>query len=230
MSATAHVFLLTGSLLALLAAPAQAVGVRAIEIGPDNVHELPGGREADGIIGDFVLANDRIKAVVSGNLHQRKANMATHWTAPTPGCIYDLTPIGAANDQITLFAPGDQRGQLSSVRILKDGSNGEAVIRAELTPAAGGGLGRTHDYILKPGWRGVVVVSTYHNATKNPRKIKPAPLWTGLQMAPRAGKVETGLCHDPADKISYAWAPIEWDGARPAVPRTGEKEVSRPRH
>ena len=40
--------------LPLFAAP------EAFEIGPDNKDQLPGGKEADGIIGDFVLRNDKI--------------------------------------------------------------------------------------------------------------------------------------------------------------------------
>ena len=41
--------------------------VEAFEIGPDNVDQLPKGKEADGIIGDFVLRNSHITAVISGN-------------------------------------------------------------------------------------------------------------------------------------------------------------------
>ena len=37
----------------------------AFEIGPQNKDQLPGGKEADGIIGDFILRNDRIEAVIS---------------------------------------------------------------------------------------------------------------------------------------------------------------------
>ena len=41
-------------------------------------------------------------------------------------------------------------------------------IRAELTAAAGEGLGKTHDYILRDGWRHVLIVSTYHNTGSEP--------------------------------------------------------------
>ncbi len=44
--------------LPLIAAPA------AFAIGPDNKDQLPRGKEADGIIGDFVLRNDKVKAVI----------------------------------------------------------------------------------------------------------------------------------------------------------------------
>ena len=60
----------------------------AFEVGPHNRDQLPGGKEADGIIGDFVLRNDKVEAVVSGNLPLRRANMSTFYgpTGVTPGC------------------------------------------------------------------------------------------------------------------------------------------------
>ena len=52
-----------------------------------------------GIIGDFVLRNDKIEAVISGNLPLRRANMSTFYGALkaslTPGCLYDLTCCAA---------------------------------------------------------------------------------------------------------------------------------------
>lgn len=195
----------------------------ALEIGPGNTADLPGGREADGIIGDFVLRNDRIEAVISGNLHERKANMGTMWDAPTPGCLYDLTPRGANNDQLTWLGPGVQKGQLSSVRVLKDGREGEAIVRAELTAAAGQGLGKTHDYILRDGWRHLVMVSTYYNAGSKSVKIKPGPAYAGLVGVTETNGITTGLCHDPDDRLGYAYGPIDWPDARPA---RGEIELA----
>ena len=95
------------SLTSLLSAAPEA-----IEIGPKNTADLPGGREADGIIGDFVLRNDRIEAVISGGQHERRANMFTHWAKPTGGCLYDLTLRGQDNDQLTWLGPGRQEGPL----------------------------------------------------------------------------------------------------------------------
>ena len=82
------------------------------EIGEHNFEELPRGKEADGIVGDFVIRNDRIEAVISGNLPERRANMSTFYGdgGETPGCLYDLTVKGANNDQITIFTPLGQRG------------------------------------------------------------------------------------------------------------------------
>jgi hypothetical protein len=51
----------------------------AFEVSAARAGELPGGKEADGIIGDFILRNDRVEAVVSGNLQDRRANMTTFY-------------------------------------------------------------------------------------------------------------------------------------------------------
>ncbi|NDA68692.1 MAG: hypothetical protein EBY09_19010, partial [Verrucomicrobia bacterium] len=106
--------------LALFAAP------EAFEIGPDNKDQLPRGKEADGIIGDFVLRNDKIEAVISANLPLRRANMSTFYgtNGISPGCLYDLTLRGAHNDQLTCFLPSGQQGPVSWVRVAKDGKDG----------------------------------------------------------------------------------------------------------
>lgn len=216
------------ALLAVLLAGRPAIAVQAVEIGQGNVEDLPGGREADGIVGDFVLRNDQVEVLVSGNLHERRANMGTLWDAPTPGCIYDFTFRGEANDQLTLFSPGQQKGRLSQVSIVKPGRDGEAVIRAELTAAAGGGVSRRHDYILRDGWRHVVVVSTYTNRSGKTAKIEPAPRWTGLTQAVAVQDTQTGLCQDPDDRIGYAYAGVEWTLAARGRAGTGEAAKAQP--
>jgi hypothetical protein len=127
------------SLLALAIA-AQNGGVEAVEVGKHNVDLLPGGKEADGIMGDFVLRNNKIHALISGNLPLRRANMATEYGFVTPGCLYDLDLRGANNDQITVFRPGGQGGEVSYVRIVSDGKDGAAILEVVRTAAIGDGL------------------------------------------------------------------------------------------
>ncbi|MFM7216362.1 MAG: hypothetical protein ACKO3H_15940, partial [Verrucomicrobiota bacterium] len=66
---------------------------QAFEVGPANADLLPRGKEADGILGDFVLRNRHIELVVSQNAPLRRANMSTFYgtNGITPGCLYDLT-------------------------------------------------------------------------------------------------------------------------------------------
>src|SRR6478672_10134321 len=98
-----------------------------------NTDLLPTGKEADGIIGDFVLRNQKIHVLISANLPLRRANMATEYAFVTPGCLYDLDLRSAGNDQITVFRPGEQGGEVSYVRIADDGKDGAAVIETVRT-------------------------------------------------------------------------------------------------
>lgn len=88
----------------------------------------------------------------------------------SPGCLYDLTLRGAHNDQLTCFSPSGQQGPVSWVRVAKDGSDGEAVIETVVTSPNNSGLYKRHEYRLRDGWQGVLVVTTYRNAGKDMRK------------------------------------------------------------
>lgn len=114
----------------------------AFEVGPEQKAALPGGREADGIIGDFILRNDKVEAVISGNLPLRRANMSTFYgeSGITPGCVFDLTLRGENNDQLTVFGPAQQQGSVSWVRVTKDGRDGEAVVECVATAPSHDGI------------------------------------------------------------------------------------------
>ncbi len=76
----------------------------AVEIQLTNKDLLPGGTEADGILGDFILRNNRLHALISGAQPLRRAHMRTENNFVTQGCLYDLDLRGAHNDQITARA------------------------------------------------------------------------------------------------------------------------------
>lgn len=208
--------LVTGFLLLLaIAITAQSGGVEAVEIGKHNTDLLPSGKEADGIAGDFVLRNARIHALISGNLPLRRANMTTESRFPTPGVLYDLDLRGADNDQITVFRPGDQGGEVSWVRVVSDGRNGAGIVEAVRTAAKGGGLYVRHEYKLERGWQHLLVTSTYRNESGEPRKITPAPVWKAFSQQWSVGEIRLADSMDPFDKRAYAWAPVA--GAIPAA-------------
>lgn len=192
----------------------------AFEIGPNDTAQLPGGKEADGIIGDFVLRNDKIEAVISHNAPLRRANMSTFYGADgvTPGCLYDLTLRGANNDQIVVFTPSGQQGRVSWVRVAKDGHDGEAAIETVVTAANNNGLYKRHEYRVRDGWQGVLITTTLRNEGKEPRKGSVADRWTKFAATGDAASVTWGDAEDPADKAGYAYDWITSDGAK-APPR-----------
>ncbi|MCB1086304.1 MAG: hypothetical protein KDM63_04615, partial [Verrucomicrobiae bacterium] len=85
-----HRLLIALTIAATTAAPFREMNAaEAFELGEANfAAERPGGKEADSIVGDFVIRNDRISAVISGNLPLRRANMSTFYGEDgiTPGC------------------------------------------------------------------------------------------------------------------------------------------------
>lgn len=186
----------------------------AFEIGPNNLKELPGGKEADGIRGDFVLRNDKIEAVISANKHLRRANMSTFYGANgvTPGNLYDLTLRGENNDQIVIFTPSGQQGPVSYVRVLKDGGDGEAVVETVVTAANNNGLFKRHEYRVRDGWQGVLIVTTYRNEGKGTPKGSIADRWTRFDRTGTFAGIRWADAIDPAHKAGYAFGWYSGDG------------------
>ena len=155
--------------------------VEAFEVGPNNTDQLPKGKEADGIIGDFILRNGHITAVISGNQPLRRANMSTFYGTGgiTPGCLYDLTLNNRQNDQLTIFAPSGQRGDVSHVRITNAGGKDSltAEIEVVVDGARNSGLYKKHTYRIDSKSVGVVITTTYRNESKVIRKGTVDDYW-----------------------------------------------------
>ena len=192
----------------------------AIEIGKHNTRLLPKGKEADGIIGDFVLRNRKIHALISGDLPNRRANMMHDRGVSIPGTVFDLDLVGAENDQITSFRPGHQSGQVSYVKILSASGN-TASIEAVTTASTGDGLYTRHVYSLGAGWQHLEILSTFRNESSQTREIEPLPVWKSpagyeklaqFSAVWKAGDIRVGDSIDPFDKRSYAWAPLSRQG------------------
>ena len=178
----------------------------AFEVGPDRLKDLPLGKEADGIAGDYVMRNDTVELTISGNLPERRANMSTFYGADgqTPGCLYDLCLRGSANDQITIFSPANQRGPVTWVRITRDGAGGEAEVETVTTAANNKGLYRRHAWRLRDGMSGVEVETTLRNETAEPMKLNADDKITTLTVNGSDGPYFWGAAVDPRDKGGYA--------------------------
>ncbi|MEM9017548.1 MAG: hypothetical protein AAGC68_11085, partial [Verrucomicrobiota bacterium] len=204
--------------LLALVFPGYLFAAEVIEIGASNHEELPGGKEADGIVGDFVLRNDLIEAVISGNLPLRRPNMSAFYGDGnhTPGCLYDLTLRDAENDQITIFTPCAQRGAVSYVRKIdeRDLPTGlQAGVETVITPAQGGGIGRVHRYFIRDGMQGVLIVSTFVNKTGEEEEVSLADGWTQMRNKGSVKGIQWADAIDPAHKCGYAYAWVIRAGA-----------------
>ena len=117
---TVGCFLATNA-AAMLSAAAMAWAIvsgaagRAAEIHTIDERFLPGGahaslppegKEADWILGDYLLRNDRIVAVIAKPVPTRNANMTVRTVC---GCVIDLTSVDQPNDQLSCYYPGGGR-------------------------------------------------------------------------------------------------------------------------
>ncbi len=197
-----------------------------IEIGPENKDLLPTGKEADGIIGDFVMRNDRVTALISGNLPFRKANMGTFWGEDnwTPGCLYDLTPNGSGNDQITIFSPTGQRGLVSYVKQASVDDPDMVGMETVITSANNNGIHERHLYLLKSGWDGVLIETTFRNESGRPAAVRTSDEWTRFRVTGEMAGIRWADSIDPADKAGYAFALVDWNGSD--FPEGAEKTLA----
>ncbi|MBU6301534.1 MAG: CehA/McbA family metallohydrolase [Verrucomicrobia bacterium] len=198
---------------ALILCPLPFQAAEVVEIHSGNVSELPAGREADGILGDFVMRNDLVEAVISHNAPQRRANMSTFYgeAGVTPGCLYDLTLRGAGNDQLTIFCPGNQQGPVSWVRVVSRPGEAEAVMETARTAAMGNGLAVRHEYRMRDGEAGLRIISHWTNAFGGPKEVPVRDAWTKFEKEGGTGRYRWAESVDPADHCGYAVAWIQPD-------------------
>ena len=85
---------------ALATLPLRAADV--FRITRENRAALPAGKEADGRIGDWLIRNDRVVAVVGDAAPERDANQMTE---SVQGAVLDFTTRKDNNDQLTAYYP-----------------------------------------------------------------------------------------------------------------------------
>jgi len=199
-------------LLLMLSVQSSFASPEAFEIGKSQTNMLPGGKEADGIVGDFLMRNNLIEAVISNDAPFRKADMGGWWDAVSPGCLYDLTLRGADNDQITVYSPSNQRGPVTYVRVADAGESGEAVVEVLVSAASNDGVEIIHRYQLRDDWHGLLISTRVHNQSDKAVEFDPIDQWKPTNDKKTVAGITLWDSIDPADKCGYASAWMELDG------------------
>lgn len=86
-------------------------------IGPENRFPLQ-GKETDWIDGDYVLANDKLVAVIARPGAMRDANMTVRGVG---ACLIDLTRRDIQSDQLSCFYPAAGRFQFHDDALVEQG-------------------------------------------------------------------------------------------------------------
>lgn len=158
---------------------------------------LPRGKESDAIIGDYILRNDRLVAVIADTAPGRRANMTTQRVG---GCIIDLTRRDRQNDQLTAYYPGAMTSLFAKTTIMQ-ASGPEARVVCE-TGNGTGSIRALVDYTLQDGQDFVRVLRQITNVGS-----QPAPVV--LSDAMRADTSFTKSGPGPTDLY---WAYDHWFG------------------
>ena len=201
-------------LLSLLLAASSVPAAEVFEAALGRETELPKGKEADGILGDFVLRSDKVEAVISQNSPNRKANMSTFYgeDGATPGCLYDFTLRGANNDQLVVYGPCGH-GHVSYVKIVSTKEEGSAAVESVTTAAKNGGVFKRHEYRVKDGVQGVFITTTLRNETSAPQKTFTKSDFTRFDST---GMTADGIfwtdAINPAHKCGYALGTLNLTG------------------
>jgi hypothetical protein len=196
----------------LLAAPLSAAEVFEAALGREA--ELPKGKEADGILGDFVLRSDKVEAVISHNAPNRRANMSTFYgeDGVSPGCLYDLTLRGANNDQLVAYGPCGH-GSVSYVKIANVKEDGAAAVESVTTAAKNGGVFKRHEYRVKDGVQGIFITTVLRNESDKPQKVNTKSDCTRFDST---GMTSDGIfwvdAINPAHKCGYALGTLNVTG------------------
>jgi hypothetical protein len=176
--------------------------------------ELPKGKEADGIRGDFVLRSDKVEATISHNAPLRRANMSTFYgpDGVSPGCLYDLTLRGAANDQLVCYGPAGH-GEVSYVKTVATKSGGEAAVESVKTAAKNGGVFKRNEYRVKDGIQGIFITTILRNESDAAQKVSTKDDLTKFDSTGEtADDIRWADAINPAHKCGYALVTLSLTG------------------
>ncbi len=212
---------------ALLFITALSYSAEVYELGAANFDSRPLGKEADGIVGDWVLSSAKVKALVSGDLPLRRPNMGGFYGDGnhTPGGLYDLTLADRDGDQLTILAPCIQKGDVTWIRPLQSDDPQLAGLEVYTSPQTSGeAIAETHHYLVHDDWQGVLIKTILKNTHATEAKKKNIfDHWAQMREQGVVKDIRWANAIDPDDRTAYAHSWVDYDGH----PRPTERLTSR---
>jgi hypothetical protein len=143
-----------------------------IRLTKNNLSLLPKGKEVDAMIGDWVMKNDKVVAVIANAAFDREANQMV---SSIQGAVIDFTTLAENNDQLTVFYPQGARVDVPSadtIIVLKATGNSVQLKAVKFATKAEPFIAETI-YTLTDGKAYLEVSTTYKNTSSAPIKITP---------------------------------------------------------
>ncbi|WP_373330693.1 CehA/McbA family metallohydrolase [Salmonirosea aquatica] len=141
-----------------------AQGSEIVRLTEKNLSLLPGGKEVDGMAGDWLMRNDWVVAVIGAAYSDREANQMV---SSIQGAVIDYTSRRVNNDQLVVYYPQGARVDIPSadtIIVLRD--KGTSVqLQAIRYPTAAEPYGSATTYTLNDGEGFLRVMTTYENKT-----------------------------------------------------------------
>jgi hypothetical protein len=135
----------------------------AARLSPETWDRVPGGKEVDAILGDWVLRNDLVVAVIADAKPNRHANMSVKHVQ---GAVIDFALRSTNNDQLSGFLPHRDAAanvvQAHRVELLK-ASGPEVVLRAVREATEKDPVEAVTDYVLRDGEPFLRISTRYRN-------------------------------------------------------------------
>lgn len=205
------------ALAVLAAAATSAPAAEIVRVTNQNWETVvPGGKEVDAVLGDFVLRNDHLVAVVGNTVEGRFTNMVAGDGA---GMLIDLTTRAANNDQLVCFYPGGGEFRYRKFEIVK-ATGPEVILRVVAEADHRSALQVQTDYVLEDGAKGLLVITRVVNT--EPASNPPRPTDGELIRLSDRIRAETTFVYSPPTRGDLFWAyDRHWQAAYGVQPLGG---------
>ncbi len=144
-----------------------------IRIDKATRHLLPKGKEVDGMIGDWIMKNDQVIAVIAAAFPDREANQMV---SSIQGAVIDFTTLASNNDQLVTYYPHGARVDVPSadtIMVLQQKGN-TIQLKVVKYPTDKEPYTAETTYTLEDGSSFLEVNTTYRNPSSGAISFKPA--------------------------------------------------------